>query len=79
MKAKNDIVKSCFIAGGISVILAVLLFFLTPTNERTIVNIVSICGGCFSLAGVVIAIIQIAKIRSTSEAASIAATEAKDD
>lgn len=79
MKGKNDIVRSCLIAGGISSLVVVLLVLFIPSGQRTLVNIVGISGAVFSLAGVLIAVIQIAKIRSISDAASSAATEARND
>lgn len=75
----KDLWKSCLIAGTISCIVIAALFLLLPNEDRNTVNLVSIAGAVFSLAGVVIAVIQIAKVRNSSEAASAAAMEAKHD
>lgn len=72
-------IKTIVIAGGIALVLIVLAVMLLPDEDRTLVNIVGISGAISSFAGVVIALIQIARIESSSDAASRAAIESKQD
>lgn len=79
MNSSSEIIKPCLIAGIITAFIVCILIFCIPLEQRTLVNIVSISGAFFSLAGVIIALIQLARIHKASDAASSAASEAKAD
>jgi len=62
----------------IGLILILVAISLIPRNERSFINVFSICGSVASLTALVIAIVQIIKLRRTSEETKAAAVNAQN-